>query len=387
MGVEFRLGHQDHKKVEDFLSRSPAGVSAIVLDTKVARHQTGAAEAARDADVAVIFDPQTDRLCDPGFDLPGLAYYRPGLMYDVDRLAVDAASRDRLVAEVAQAHPELVTVATPPYFYASDDRSALLNVTLAEAMTHATALPVRAPVVMPKAYGAKTADRLAREYYAAGVRHIDLRLSPLGGEDEGVPKIKSAFKIADAFKAVGLHVTLGQSGNIGRAAVALGHADGYSVGVGMREQFNHAGMISRQKQPPREPIDGEEQSGVAVGGIYLAGLSLTLPRKVGRALLDNTDVRTKIGCRIDECGRSVAGPSNDPRMHYLHARAAEMADMLAQPAAAWRAKAEMDRLRRALDLREMINDRYLPEGASPLKTRTLRSLIADIVVERAARTA
>ncbi len=66
----------------------------------------------------MIFDPQTDRLCEPRFDLPGLAYYRPGLIYDVDRLAVDAASRDRLVDEVAQAHPQLVTVATPPYFYA-----------------------------------------------------------------------------------------------------------------------------------------------------------------------------------------------------------------------------------------------------------------------------
>lgn len=102
-------------------------------------------------------------------------------MYDIDRLAVDAASRDQLVAEVAYAHPDLVTAATPPYFYASDDRSALLNVTLAEGMTHAPGLPVRAPVVMPKAYGAKTADRLAREYYAAGLRHIDPRLSPLGG--------------------------------------------------------------------------------------------------------------------------------------------------------------------------------------------------------------
>jgi len=78
VGVEFRLGHQDHKKVEDFLSRSPAGVSSVVLDTKAAHHQSGAAEAARDAGVGVIFDPQTDRLCEPGFDLPGLAYYRPG---------------------------------------------------------------------------------------------------------------------------------------------------------------------------------------------------------------------------------------------------------------------------------------------------------------------
>lgn len=32
-----------------------------------------------------------------------VAYYRPGLMYDIDRLAVDAGSRERLIAEVAHA--------------------------------------------------------------------------------------------------------------------------------------------------------------------------------------------------------------------------------------------------------------------------------------------
>ena len=42
------------------------------------------------------------------------------------------------------------------------------NVTLAKAMTHAADLPVRAPVVMPKKYGVQAANRLAREYWAAG---------------------------------------------------------------------------------------------------------------------------------------------------------------------------------------------------------------------------
>ena len=57
MGVEFRLGGQDHKKVEDFLAGQPGGVSAIVLDTKAARHQQAAAESAAEAGVAVYFDP------------------------------------------------------------------------------------------------------------------------------------------------------------------------------------------------------------------------------------------------------------------------------------------------------------------------------------------
>ena len=46
MGIQFRLGPNDHKPVEDFLSREHAGTEAITLDTKAARHQGAAAAAA-----------------------------------------------------------------------------------------------------------------------------------------------------------------------------------------------------------------------------------------------------------------------------------------------------------------------------------------------------
>lgn len=384
MGVEFRLGRQDHKKVEDFLAREPEGVSAIVLDTKMGPHQSGAAEAARDGGMEVLFDPATERLCDIGFELPGLPYY-PERPYDVDALAAQADARTRLVAGVIQAHPETVTVATPPHFYAHDERSAALNVTLAEMTRHHTDLPVRATLVLARTYGVKNADALAAEYRAAEIRQIELRLSPFGGDDESVAKIRSGFKIVDSFRAAGISVVLGLSGNVGQTAVALGHAAGYSVGVGMREHVNHAGTVASQKRPPKEPAPGDEDKagGVAVAGIYLPGAAATVPRKLGKILLAHTDIRTKIGCRIGACGSSVAGPGIDPRTHYLHARAAEMATLIDQPAAAWRAKAETDRLRRAVEVRQLINERYLPEGATPLKVRTLKSLLDDIREERA----
>ena len=34
MTIQFRLGSNDHKPLEDFLSRDHAGTGAIVLDTK-----------------------------------------------------------------------------------------------------------------------------------------------------------------------------------------------------------------------------------------------------------------------------------------------------------------------------------------------------------------
>jgi hypothetical protein len=288
-----------------------------------------------------------------------------------------------LVEGVLAAHPEVTTDVTSPHFYVHDDRTAALDVALAEHTAQQSDKPIRATLVIARKYAAAHADHLAREYREAGVTALELRVTPLGGDDESVAKIRSVFVIADAFTDAGIEVVLGQSGNIGHTAVALGHVAHYSVGVGLRERVDHAAAISRQKTADTR-TDGDEQAGRfgAIAGIYLPGPAATLGRRAGASLLGNTDIRTRIGCRIGRCGQSVNGPATDPREHYLHARAAEMAAMLGKPAP-WRATGEIDRLRRAAELRDLINSRYLTKDVRPLKTRTLHSLIDDIEDERA----
>lgn len=242
---------------------------------------------------------------------------------------------------------------------------------------------MRATLVIARKYAVTEAQRLAGEYRDAGIGAIELRVTPLGGDDESVAKIRSVFAIADAFIAAGIEVVLGQSGNIGHTAVALGHVTHYSVGVGLRERVDHAAAINRQKSPSDDDGDQDEQGGRfgAIAGIYLPGPAITVGRRAGASLLGNTDIRTRIG-RIGACGQSVSGPAADPREHYLHARASEMAYMLGKPAP-WRATGELERLRRAVELRDLINSRYLTEDVRPLKTRTLHSLIDDIASEQA----
>lgn len=75
--MQFRLGRPGVQKVEDFLSRRPAGVSGIVLDPKWSRYERTAAQAARSAGVEVYFDPATERLIAPWFGLPETPYF-PG---------------------------------------------------------------------------------------------------------------------------------------------------------------------------------------------------------------------------------------------------------------------------------------------------------------------
>jgi len=102
---------------------------------------------------------------------------------------------------------------------------------------------------------------------------------------------------------------LGSSGNISHAAVALGHADHYSVGVGLGEQVNHAGTLSRQQAPPPPPPPPGEMPKRAgpVPGIYLSGIAATVSRTAGAALLAHTDIRTRVGCRIDACAFTDQG--------------------------------------------------------------------------------
>jgi hypothetical protein len=385
MSVEFRLGNGDHLKVEDFLAQHPSGVGAIALHATGAKHQVPAAEAAVDAGIAVTYDPRSERLAFPGYGLEKIPGY-VGAPYDLAVLAAKPDRREDLVAAVVEAHPDITTFVTPPSFFVEDARVALLNLALAEATRAASDKPIR-PIVT---FGSRTTEavirEVAEEYAKAGFQAVDVRFSPLGGENDGIRKIKGVFKHLDIFKNLGFEVTLGQSGNIGQAAVALGHADHYSVGVGQLEQVNHAQIVQRQSKPPKVDENGKKIGGGSWEGIYLPGLALTVSKAVGTSLLGHTDIRTRIGCRIGSCARSVMGPLDDSRSHYLHSRAAEMEKILSQPPA-WRSKSEIDRLARAVELRQLINKKYLGANDTQLKTRTLESIIGEIEAERAAAVA
>lgn len=378
MSVVFQLGHIDHVVVEDFLHRRPAGVSGIVLHAKAARHQRAAAEAAVAVGAGVFFNPATERLTEPGYVLQDAPYARAA-PYDIDVLAADADARARLVADVLSGHPATATAATPPHFMVNSERSASLNVVLAADTAHSTQLPVRAVLLLDRRYGIKAAAELARQYREAGVTVLELRLNPFGGESESLVKIKTGFAILDAFRDAGITTTLGCSGNVGQAAFALDHADSYSVGIGVLEHVDHSGLMTRQRTPPKLDENGKKKPAPPFRGVYLPGIAQTVSMPVAKALLAHTDIRLRLGCRLEDCGSSVDGPTAHHQRHYLHARAQEMVNLQQQPKP-WRATSELERLRRALTLRELVNSKYRPEGTPLLKTRTLHSLL-DLPVQ------
>ncbi|MFV1365891.1 hypothetical protein AAHH97_21015 [Mycolicibacterium elephantis] len=373
MGIQFRLGAGDHKPVEDFLARGVAGTTAICLDTKAARYQADAAAAAVEAGLHVFWEPATERLAAEGYGLDRYPLWA-GKPYDIDTLATRDVDRRVLVERTIERHPQGTTHFTPPHFYVTNDRSAHLNIDLAErTLLQAGDTPVRAVLTISNQVRSRLTIDLAQEYAAAGVTMVEVRLSPFGGDDESLRKIRSGFAFLDSFRERGIHTTLGLSGNVGETALAIGHADAFSVGLGVLERVDHAGVVARLRREP----DPEKDRGGAPGGVYLPRLAATVPRAAAEALLRNTDIRTRIGCRIGTCRHSITGPLDDRRSHYLHARDDEVGALLARPRS-WRGAMEVDRLTEAIQLRDRVNEHYLGGSVHELKTRTLHSLIDEI---------
>ena len=127
MGIQFRLGPNDHKPVEDFLSREHTGTDAITLDTKAARHQVAAAAAAVDAGLDVYWEPAAERLAEAGFGLDKFPLWN-GQPYGIDSLSANQAARAALVDLTIEKHPAMVTHVTAPHFYVTDERTAHRNV-------------------------------------------------------------------------------------------------------------------------------------------------------------------------------------------------------------------------------------------------------------------
>jgi len=163
VGVEFRLGKVDHKKVEDFLVGDTAGVSAVVMDARWRRVQGGVVEAAREAGVDVFIDPMTDRLTLPGLSAATLPYAAAGTL-DVDVLARSGPQRSGLVRQVIDIHPGAATAVTAPHVFLTDERSAEHNLALAQETVQEQDRPVRAVLIMSTKYPEERVANLAAEY-------------------------------------------------------------------------------------------------------------------------------------------------------------------------------------------------------------------------------
>ena len=372
MQIEFRVGKNDRLVMEDFLAERRPAISAIVIEEGNTKFQRDLAEGAKALGIDVVVDPLTDRMLEPNYRPKGdFADKYPIETRDLRRLAAQA----ELVQRVLDHQSVLATTLIPPYFYAETPELVELDLALAGMavqVARAAKKPLRAVLSAPRSLLSDLgyASHLAIEYQARGVEAIELRLSPLGNENDGPPKIRSALAAIEAFSQTGLQVVLGLQASVGQTALALGLVHSYSTGIGYREQFNHASTVAnyRQKATPKKGF-------APASGVYLPSAEITVPRRVAEDLYSDTTIRSRLVCTIGRCAADIRGPVNDPRTHYLHSRTALIDETRSRPER-WRPAQELLRLTKAIDFRENLNRNYLAE--KPLKLRATRALASEI---------
>jgi hypothetical protein len=109
-------------------------------------------------------------------------------------LATSLPARSALVERTIATHPEGVTHLTAPHFDVNSPRSAALNVDLAEATIRQADRPVRAILVVGHRFAKSAATDLTELYRSAGVRQLELQMSPFGGEDESLGRSRTGSR-------------------------------------------------------------------------------------------------------------------------------------------------------------------------------------------------
>ena len=289
MGVQIRVGYNDHQLVADFLANDPSGVSAITIDAKLTKRHRPAMEAARDAGITVLVETLTDRLAFAGYD-PGPLDYADS--YPLGRTALDTFTlRARFVESVVEPQAALgLATVTAPHFFADSADELRTNVELARLAVHEYAADQRVKAVCAVSRSLLAESNAAREaaelYGQAGVSGVELRLSPLGGAHESVQKIKATFDTLRAFGEFNVPVTLGYAGLIGEVAYALGLAEAFSTGVGDRERYDFKGAIANQKRLSTAKRSGEKRSSRgSPRRVLLPVAGLQVPRELARDAL------------------------------------------------------------------------------------------------------
>jgi len=371
MKIDFRLSRNDHRVIEDFLAQRPEHVGALVVEAPNLERQAAAIELARSVGVEVVVELHTERLAFEGFEVDHLDY--------VDHLPlnpaelVEESARTEFVKRVVAVQDPYATQITAPSFHADSRELLSLNLRLADATATAADQnrPIRAVLSTTRSLLVEQGPSIVgARYRAAGVGVIDLRISPLGGDDEGPAKIRSVLQLAETIRGSGLHVTLGHQGVIGPVALALDAVDSFSVGVGQREQYNFRGLIASQRRSASGDRGEEEDRRGPISGIRLPALDLTAPRGLGRALIADRGIRSRLGIVAD----TIEAPAGDPRPAYLQNRHHQVAALADLQNGRWRAVREVERIARAIELRQLVNSAHLPDGFRPLKIRTLSSM-------------
>jgi len=353
VGLYVRPGWNDHLILQQLVveGRAPTG---FVFDARYGDRQRDLWEAAVDANLDAVLDPNAQELWTPaGRQLSGLHGVAWSSVADQGEFSLRGAEGEALVSLLADhiAANHFTSVLAPThYLQGPADRQLGVDLHLARVLRRALdqrglqGVRLYYPLALPARSLALPANRahLVRQFGDMDIDAIWLRLHPFGTSASGPIALRRYIDICLDLQRLGVPLVAERTGTVGIALLSFNAVGGIECGVTLGERFDAGRLLHMQSRT------GDPYSHPAM--VYLAAIDTFIGTVEGRQLLARRAVKAALGCPDGRCCRH--GPEDmvrDPRRHAVIQRLREVEQVGGLPPHR-RPQEYLDHLRNAGDI-------------------------------------
>jgi hypothetical protein len=348
------------RTLERLLAPRDPGVDSLVLEGAIveasyARKDPALLARLGEGRIPWAMDPQSVRFSSPRPTGPTAALpYAPSGPLDPSRMTsqVKAMVREALMYQAA-AEPAMYMVPSLPLVRSSQAvfRTFAGIHNFAADLNGSTDVPYR-PMLATAFPGASVLrdryslfERLDRTF--AGAYVLPLQLDP---KRDSVERLVAYARFLENAQSLGMPVIAGRAGVFGLVLAAFGISN-FDSGLGERESFSLARLSYERKTRPDGSRNGGRQRRV-----YVWQLRTIVPAQAFEELLAIKGIQGQLMCDMGECRYGgIRYPLENPREHFMHARAWELAELRNAKTTAMRVQLVSDWLRTAAERARLIN--------------------------------
>lgn len=352
LGLYFRPGRNDHKKLAEVLSMGPPRLTGAVMDASLAGRHAELRLELRQLGLEAVLDPMALELATKGgWERPALRrlkwageqQHEPRLLLENDHRFIEQLVEFIVAndygAVISPTH-YLKDGVHDAWWHADRHLTRMLRRRL-DAVGKA-AVPIYYRLALPR-----TALMDQRTDIIAGLGELDvdavwLCLHPVNARRSGPNVLTSYMELCRDLATVGVPLVAERTGFLGTILLGFNAVGGIESGITLGESFDAGKLL---KPRPVAPGKTAYSPGPRV---YLQPLGIHLDRRDAQRFFDKPRTKSRFACQNMACCRSFEEMLADPRRHLLVARMGEV-DGLSSVPAQNRPLIQLEALRRASD--------------------------------------
>lgn len=338
LGLHLRVGHQQHKDLQEVLASGSRNFNGITIDAMHAARHKSVRDHALSLGLDVALDPKTHAMAFPGSHKANMAQLPWGS--DKPHSVIDFegdAGREKSIqiAEFAQAGGFTQVLSPTHILGGANDRwlrrdiENTENLRLARDQSGAD-YQIIYPLVIQMALlkDSVQRDAIINALMDAPMDVLSLRIENFGSDATG-EKTAAYITAARDFHRLGVPIIADFVGGLsGLSLLAFGAVGGISHGITLLEGFK----ASAWRNPPKE---GRQSGGMATR-VYIPQLDMLLKPAQAREFLDSSrSVKGHYGCTNTHCcPGGIRDMFDNPMKHFIYQRSQQVSDIAARPESA-----------------------------------------------------